>query len=97
MIERSADIVRSAEPKLVRTDEVMLGPDGKPLARAPAMTLAQDKAMRGAAAASGSGPMKRDRDGRSDNKRKKKKKVSGANAGCEVCCRFVRRTRLSES
>jgi hypothetical protein len=92
VIERSADIVRSAEPKLVRTEEVMLGPDGKPLARAPAMTLARDKAMRsvGAGAGSGSGPMKRDRDGRGENKRKKKKKVSGANTGPEVCCRFVR-------
>lgn len=90
VIERSADIVRSAEPKLVRTDEVMLGPDGKPLARAPAMTLAQDKAMRGAV--SGSGPTKRDRDGRGENKRKKKKKVSDRSIGS---CRFVWRARLT--
>ncbi len=49
VIEAKADIVRSAEPQLKVEDEVVLGPDGKPLARAPAMTLGAGGEKRGPA------------------------------------------------
>ena len=39
VIEAKADIIRTADPQLKVEDDVVLGPDGKPLAKAPAMTL----------------------------------------------------------
>jgi hypothetical protein len=75
VIEKQPDIVRSAEPKLTIPvgDDVMLGPDGKPLARAPAMTLAAAEKGRGRGTGAG---WKREREGKGEGKRKKKKKVS---------------------
>ena len=46
VIEAKADIVRSSEPQLKVEDEIVLGRDGKPLAKAPAMTLAAAGAKR---------------------------------------------------
>ncbi|WVR07130.1 hypothetical protein IAU60_004171 [Kwoniella sp. DSM 27419] len=66
----SSGIVRSAEPVLhtpvqsSAEDDVQFGPDGMPLARAPAMTLHAAKVSGG----------KRDRKGELQKKRKKKKK-----------------------
>lgn len=72
-------VVKSATPAAtdVRSeggpkDEVMLGTDGKPLAKAPAMTLGARNSGSGSA-------IKRER-GRDDGKKKKKKKVSGCSA-----------------
>jgi len=77
VIEAKADLIRSAEPQLKVDDEVVLGPDGKPLARAPAMTLGVgDKRGLKTGKKGAKRDWDRERGSGEGRKKKKKKKAS---------------------
>jgi len=76
LIEAKPTAIRSAELVLnviQKEDEVLLGPDGKSLPRAPAMTLAA-AGQKEWKAGDANGAQKRDRYGAGDGSKKKKKK-----------------------
>ena len=73
-----ADIATTAEPQLKVEDEVVLGPDGKPLARAPAMTLGVIGEKRGAKKGKKGKKREWERErGPGEGQKKKKKKKVG--------------------
>ncbi|KAK4684536.1 splicing factor 45, partial [Tremellales sp. Uapishka_1] len=69
------DIVRAASPKLHKVDEVILDSDGRPLAKAPAMTLAAAGQREWSDRAQGAKRGKAEGDRKKKKKPKKKKKA----------------------